>query len=141
MCLTQLPTKGLHWRPHRFMKDRNTFPTSLKRVEFQIYHRVLQFPLLRVASSQCLPQRGDSPISSEIASCCVEFTSLPDKIVRRIVEVLGSKGRTIYGLITWVTFADDMLLNEVHPAHPSLAIRPQSVLSCVSPAVVHTTVQ
>src|SRR5256885_9443470 len=54
MCLAQLHPKGLRLAPQRLIKDCSTFPTYGLRVDLHILHRVLRFPLLRVASFECL---------------------------------------------------------------------------------------
>ena len=74
MCLAQIHTKGLHWHPHRLIKDRSTFPTYQNGVDFQLEKKVLRFPLLRVAGSKCLLHSLAYSIriqTARIPGCCM----------------------------------------------------------------------
>ena len=57
--------------------------------------------------------------------------ALPHVIVCQVVEVLGSEGCGIDGLIAAVCLADDMPLNKLHPLSPALVVQRQSAPSCV----------
>src|SRR5437667_7447047 len=67
----QLHTKGLLWRPQRFMKDRSAFPTYQTRVDLHTMERVLRFPLLKVAGSEYLSRLASYSRNFSDASCCV----------------------------------------------------------------------
>lgn len=48
----------------------------------------------------------------------LEEERLSDKVVGSVIEVLRLKSSTVYDRRTWIAFADDVLLSQLHPTYP-----------------------